>query len=354
MIPLNFSRFDAAVQGMAREEYPLPPLVEKCLSHVHQLHVTMRIYRRIAIARREAAKGRCGHADMYGGAIQIVCDTSDWGSRALSALLLAKCAQDALEGYRRLYAATQDLYSALRNDFPRDGLEDCTILNEELLSSPFAARLKGQFRQWVQQALRILECVKEIFVQILSLSMRLCDAKLIAKGDPMMRQEASAELVAELDLYLSDLKNNMKRLAEELEKGSALADKMLVSLGSEKKSQEIINALNAQMAQVAEASHVSGHEMIRLAGNAMSALYSPGKITALGMPELSSPQREPSLKPSRYPPWGGSRADFLKMDVPSTPKRGSSKDDDVYPPGQAFLSPLKRLWTPSPQRDMPP
>ncbi len=309
-----------AMRNAIREELqidqPLPPLFDEAIELFSKFHIYYRTYKHVQIYRNGDKDSSKGHPAVYGAALQLLGDYTSIGSYAVNVALVTKCAEDILREYHQLGDTYQSLCEAVNWQYPLyqsiEWKREATSSQEPLSPSLYLI-WQVQIMGLVRQILKITRCALDVLWQMFKLSMCLCDAYLLCNNDTQTRYEACTELVAEWDHYQSQLKEDQKRLAEELEKGSGLADRILMHLGIENDTTFIIDQLKEKIEDLAE----ELEDIYDVAEETLDTIYVKGKITPLHINLAEGKTAIPKLPDGRFPPWAGQTVLIVPLPPPS-------------------------------------
>jgi hypothetical protein len=257
-----------------------------------------------------------GHPAVYGAALQLAGDYSSTVKYATTLLLVIKCAQDLLREYQQLDESYQTLCANVKWEYPiyhpvnwGEGTQEISGVQSPSFSLAWCLRrLNG-----VEQMRRVTRCSGEVFWQMFTVSMSLCDAYLLFNDDPQTHYVACTELVAKWEEYVDALTENGELLAEEIEKESEFADRILAQLGADIDSAYLIK-------QLRELSNGLGKDLFDAAEETTNTFFVPGKVTSFHINLAEGKTAVPALSPERFPPWGGQPVD----PSPSSSSRQSS------------------------------
>lgn len=254
------------------------------------------------------------HPAIYGAALHLIGDYTSVGSYAINLALTIKCAQDLLREYETLHENYQELWQAIRWQYPL--YEPTKWPREEAsphrnFSPSWSLYFQVQVVEFAQQITRISNYALVVFKQMFHISMCLCDAYLLFNGDSRARYDACTELVGEWERYQTELNENQKRLLEEIEKNQDLADSILSRLGTGKNIHSILNELKKSIAEFVEGKEEILDDFWNALEGTIDSFYIPGKITPLHV-ELSIGQVPLCNLPyGQFPPWGGQKITLI-------------------------------------------
>lgn len=310
-----------SIQEELQLDQPLPPYLDETVELFRKVHIYYRTYRHIQIHQNADQDPSKGHPAVYGAALQLLGDYTTIGSYAVNVALVTKCAEDLLKEYRQLDDDYQRLCEAIEWKYPLYHHVEWKEEKKETqnLFSPYlTVAWQTQSMEIVRQILKITSCALDVFWQMFKLSMCLCDAYLLCNDDPQIRYEACTELVAEWDQYQSLLKEDQKRLVEEIEKGSELADRILTRLGVQDDSTSIVNQLKEKIEELAEEAEETLDDLYNVGEETLDTVYVKGKITPLHINLTAVNAEIPTFPYSRFPPWGGREMSLSVSQPPKT------------------------------------
>lgn len=315
----TFQALRNSIQEELQADRHLPPFLDEAVELFRKAHMYYRTYRHVQIDQNAYKDPSKGHPAVYGAALQLLGDYTTIGSYAVNIALVTKCAEDILKEYRQLDDDYQRLCEAIDWQYPlyhyvewkKEEKE-----SQEIISPYLPLMWQTQTMDMIRQILKITRCALDVFWQIFKLSMCLCDAYLLCNDDPQIRYEACTELVAEWDLYQSQLQEDQKRLVEEIERGSELADRILTHLGVQDDSTSIVSQLKEKIEEFAEEAKDTLDDMYNVAEETLDTIYVKGKITPLHINLTAINAAVPKVPYSRFPPWGG-REMAISISAPS-------------------------------------
>lgn len=298
------------VQEVIREEvqvnsYPLPPFLYKAADLFNKAHIYYRMYKHAKIYENAAKNPLNGRPEIYGAALQLLGDYTSIGSYAVTVALVTKCVEDILQEYRQLSEDYQEFQQAISRSYPlyqpldwKRGKKISQIPVPPSFYLYWQIKVNGR----IKQLIKVIQCTFKVFWQTFKLSMCLCDAYLIFNNDPQTRYEACTELMANLNHYWKQLKENQKRLLEEIENGCKLADHILIRLNLKKDSTFIIHQLKGKIEEFAEKTFKNIYDVT---GETLDTFYTKGKIVPLHINFSKNNAKLPLIPLGQFPPWGG-------------------------------------------------
>jgi hypothetical protein len=304
--------------------YPLPSFLQTGLLIFNRAHIYYRTFKFVQMDQKAAQDPSKGHPAVYGAAIQLAGDYSKTVKFATTLLLVIKCAQDLLREYQQLDENYQKLCANVKWEYPiyqTVQWKEETKETQNILSPSFSLSWYVQRLNYVEQMRRITRCSGEVFWQMFTVSMCLCDAYLLFNDDPQIRYEACTELVAKWEDYVNELAEDGELLAEEIKKESEFADRILAQLGVDIDSAYLIT-------QLTELSKGVGGDLCEVAAETAETLFVSGKVTPFHINLEEGSTAAPALPAGRFPPWGGqsvSDSSPLSPKPSSTSSKSTSK-----------------------------
>jgi hypothetical protein len=305
-----------AVRETIQEELgsrQLPPFLDQVVEMFSQAHLYYRTSKQVRISNKASEDPLGGHPAVYGAALHLVGHYTSIGSYAINVALVTKCTEDLLREYCQLSEDYRALCHAFTWQFPlyepiewRRGRTDA----QTQLSPSMYLFSQIKIMGFVQQILKINRCMLHVLWQSFKLSMCICDAHLLLNGDQQARYEACTELVAEWHNYKKQLKEDKKRLLEEIEKGSTLIDRILQRMGTTENSTTILKNLKQKMGVLANVSESLIDHLYEVGEDTLDSVFAKGKITPLHI-NLAAKKAPLDLPQGRFPPWGGQEVETI-------------------------------------------
>lgn len=297
-----------AVQSVIHEDFgsQIPAILDHAVDLIGKAHLYYRTYKQILILDRANRDPAQENPAIYGAALDLLADYTSIGFYAVNVALITKCAEDLLREYRQLKNDYLLFYQAITWQYPiyRSIAWQCGK-TEVQFSPSFHLFWQTQVMGLINQILRITCYALLVLKQTFKLSMVLCDARLLLKHDPQARLEACTELISDWRKYQTQLKEEQRRLLEEIEKGSLLADRILQHMGLTRNSAYIISGLKNRVEVFAQDVKESLDDLYEVGEETVDTFYVKGKITPLHI-DLSEGKAAPSPIPrGRFPPWAG-------------------------------------------------
>lgn len=305
-----FTALRSTIREELQTDHPLPPLLDLTIDLFRKANIYYRTYKFALIHNKASKDPSKGHPAVYGAALHLIGDYTTIGSYAINVALVTKCTQDLLLEYRQLSKSYQKFWHTVQRKYPIYQHVEWKRENKSsyaLLSPSLHLKMHIRMMDLTKQIRKITRCALEVLKGMFKLSMSLSDAYLLFNKDPQMRYEACTELVAKWDEYQSQLKEDGKRLAEEIEKGSSLADRILKKMGMKKDTTFIIDELKQTMKVAAEETKEVLDDAYNAAQDAIDAIFVNGKITSLQINLAEGKSAAPALPRGPFPPWGGQR-----------------------------------------------
>lgn len=316
---------------------PIPSFLHTLVSIFEKGHTYNRTFKLLNIFKKADQNPQTGHPAIYGAGLQLAGDYTSLGY-GLNVALLAKCAQDLFNEYSYLSQSYQTFCATIQCHYPlyQPVIWKKAQQEETLIFSPSLLVYQVRMMQSIEQIHKIFQCTLSMLWQAFRLSMALRDAYLVFEGDPLARYEACTELVANWDDYHRQLQDHQEQLAEEIEKGQALADRILTRLNLQS-SQSILDSLKQKIPQHPKAEAVL-QEVIEVANRTIDAFYIPGKVTPLHIDFAEGKDQPPTLAPGRFAPWAGQKIEIKAVSpVYSTADPQEVQEDDFF---MKLLNPL--------------
>ncbi len=305
------SAFQALRATVLEEAAPqaIPSFLHTAVDLFGKGHAYARTFKLLNIFKKAEQNPQRGHPAIYGAALQLAGDYTSLGY-SLNVALLAKCAQDLLTEYISLNQSYLSFKAAIQCHYPLYQPVNWhkPQKQENFTFSPSFLIYQVQLRQNIAYIHKIFQCALDMLWQAFRLSMALRDAYLVFEGDPLARYEACTELVANWDDYQRHLKNHQEQLVEELEKGQALADRILTRLDLHN-TQFILHFLKNQLPQNQNIK-AGLDNVLEAANRAVDTFYIPGKVTPLHIDLAEGKDQPPALAPGRFPPWAGQKVEI--------------------------------------------
>lgn len=277
-------------------------------------------------------------AAIKGAALHLLSDFTTIGNYALQIALIAKCAEDLIQEYRKLGDCYQQLRQTVYWQYPSYE----PIKKKEISAlPPWLILRKKELQSLIGQMRRIIQAVGEILRQGCRLSIRLYEAYLLFNGDQQVQYEGCVELIAEWNRYQDQLQNNYQRLIEELQKGSKLADRIFIRLGKPAKTEEIIEKLRQSFNHIGNISSDWIKDCKQAAVETLDSVYIDGKMTPLHINFQFKPKSPHSLSLS-FPAWAGQQLPKPPPSSPMSPIFSSTKSN----PLSKFTTCFKKVFSP--------
>lgn len=246
-----------------------------------------------------------GNPIAYGAALHLLSEYSTTVGYIVKVALIAKCAEDLLQQYCRVYQAYSNLKAACTKNYPRYYSYDWNKLHTKpasyFPSFYLSLHLKGV--KFVQTISKILRYISKLIIEMTTLAMRSTDVYLIANGNALAHLRACTEMIGDWKKYQARLTEDYTFLLIELDNKKELTDSILKKIGIEKRTIDLISSLRHLAAQIGK--HLP--TFLELAQETVEPIFVEGKITALNLDFVE--EEPPTLKPARYPPWTGEHLD---------------------------------------------
>lgn len=339
--------FQALRQTVLEEAAPqsVPSFLHTTVDLLGKAHTCCRTIKLLNVFTKAQQNPQRGHPAIYGAALQLAGDYTSLGY-GLNVALLAKCAQDILSEYASLSQSYLSFKAVIQCHYPlyQPVHWKKASPQESLLFSPSFLIYRVELTQLIQKIDKIVQCVLDMLWQSFRLSMALRDAYLVFEGDPLARYEACTELIANWDDYQRHLKNHQELLVEELEKGQALADRILTRLNLHN-TQFILYFLKNHLPQNQNVK-AALENVLEAANRAADTVYIPGKVTPLHIDLAEGQDQPPALAPGRFPPWAGQEVEIKteSSQTSSSLELEEESEHDLF--SQLFLplaAPLKGI-----------
>jgi hypothetical protein len=325
-----------AVRETIQEELgdrQLPPFLDQVVEMFSQAHLYYRTSKQARIFNKASEDSLQGHPAVYGAALHLVGHYTSIGSYAINVALVTKCTEDLLREYRQLSDDYQALCQAFTWQFPlyepiewKQGRTDAQAQLSPSLSLFSQIKIVG----FIRQIHKINRCTLHGIWQSFKLSMCICDAHLLLNGDRQARYEACTELVAEWENYKKQLKEDKKRLLEEIEKGSTIVDRILQKMGTTENTSTLLKNLKQKIGVLANVSESLIDHLYEVGGDTLDSVFVKGKITPLNI--ILAVKKAPlNLPQGRFPPWGGQEVEAI-----ATPDAENSILDLIDLPGNSL------------------
>jgi len=294
------------VQERAQKECPLPSWLKWCASQFRIIHFYYR-WRKMALFERKAMSEPSKAHPALLAAVVPVLEIAKPVEYAVKVALIAKCADDLFDQYRKLSMEFKKLREAFNWQYPiyyyTPWQESCKG-SFNVLSPSMELVWYNQIVDSLLQLEKIIFCACRVLGQLFELAMCQYEIYLLfGEKSTEAKILALTELFGKLDEYREQTCSNLNFLAHELTREGSLGSQILGKIGiadSEKALRDLktkVRALtNSDTAQsLAEATEVS-----------LNSFYSPGKRSLEFTPLHRDYQgRGPStLRKGAYPPLG--------------------------------------------------
>lgn len=294
-------------EGVAQMS-PLPPLLNPTLGILCKAHLFYSTYK-LGSSIQKPRKPLEGNPAVYGAALLFTADYAPLGY-ALNIALVAKCAQDLLRGYRQISLSTEKLINVIRSRYPVyhsvEWREEKAKRSRFFLPSTYYIR-QLQITRLIAKIQQIFAHLRSILWQTFQLSMAMADAYLVLTGDQRARFYSFTELVADWDKYRTELENDKKRLLEDIQSQTNVADRILKEIHAPKSCEAVIGQLQTELKKESESEEGLLNDLREAFFDTVKTFYVPGKITAMRIDFSEGKAAPAALPPGQYPPWGGQK-----------------------------------------------